>query len=80
MVLGMAGMVQTLWDGTLGAVTYVFYLTKYLEYFDTFVLALRKKNIIVLHQWHHSCMTIVRPKLTPLCCLLPCIHRVVTHA
>lgn len=50
---------ETLWDGPLGAVTYIFYLTKYVEWIDTFVLALRHKPLIYLHLWHHSIMAVV---------------------
>jgi fatty acid elongase 3 len=50
---------ERLWDGPLGAVTYVFYLSKYYEFVDTFVLALRKKPTIPLHLWHHAVMPVM---------------------
>eukprot|EP00038_Savillea_parva_P029957 m.74552 g.74552 ORF g.74552 m.74552 type:complete len:260 (+) comp8921_c0_seq2:71-850(+) len=51
--------VETLWDGPLGAALYVFYLSKYYDFIDTFILAARKKPTIPLHLWHHSVMPIV---------------------
>lgn len=59
---GLAGLVCTtrpverIWDGPLGAVQYVFYLSKFYEFVDTFILSLRKKPTIFLHCWHHAVM------------------------
>lgn len=39
--------------GPVGLCIYVYHLNKYLELLDTFFLAFRKKNIIILHQYHH---------------------------
>jgi len=50
---------EHIWDGPLGAVTYIFYLSKYYEFVDTVVLALRKKTIITLHIFHHCMMPMV---------------------
>lgn len=50
---------EHLWDGPLGAVTYIFYLSKFYEFVDTFVLALRKKSLLTLHVFHHAMMPIV---------------------
>lgn len=44
---------------THSAVRYVFYLSKYYEFIDTFVLALRKKPTIPLHLWHHAVMPVM---------------------
>eukprot|EP00484_Ammonia_sp_Unknown_P027681 CAMPEP_0197036936 /NCGR_PEP_ID=MMETSP1384-20130603/14280_1 /TAXON_ID=29189 /ORGANISM="Ammonia sp." /LENGTH=269 /DNA_ID=CAMNT_0042467171 /DNA_START=82 /DNA_END=891 /DNA_ORIENTATION=+ len=35
---------------------YIYYLSKYYELIDTFVLILRKKRLIALHVWHHGIM------------------------
>lgn len=50
---------EHIWDGPLGAVTYVFYASKFYEFIDTFVLALRQKKTIPLHLWHHASMPMV---------------------
>jgi hypothetical protein len=42
--------------GPLGAVTYIFYLTKFYEFMDTFILRLRRKPLLTLHVWHHAVM------------------------
>eukprot|EP00041_Stephanoeca_diplocostata_P023039 m.559588 g.559588 ORF g.559588 m.559588 type:complete len:264 (+) comp22206_c0_seq2:119-910(+) len=47
---------QDLWNGPIGAATYIFYLSKYYEFIDTVFLALRQKPVILLHQWHHCVM------------------------
>eukprot|EP01027_Heterolobosea_sp_BB2_P016407 GEZU01023371.1.p1 GENE.GEZU01023371.1~~GEZU01023371.1.p1 ORF type:complete len:305 (+),score=56.99 GEZU01023371.1:233-1147(+) len=46
-------------NGAIGFITYVFYLSKYYELFDTVILALKKKPIIFLHVYHHLVMVIV---------------------
>eukprot|EP00037_Helgoeca_nana_P032901 m.415922 g.415922 ORF g.415922 m.415922 type:complete len:258 (+) comp29764_c0_seq1:137-910(+) len=62
---GVAGVLcsqrpsEALWDGPLGAVVYVFYLSKYYDFIDTFILAARKKETIPLHLWHHAVMPFV---------------------
>jgi len=48
--------VETKWDGPIGAVIYIFYLSKFYEFVDTFVMALRQKDTIFLHTWHHAAM------------------------
>ena len=48
--------VATLWDGKLGYVTYIFYLSKYYELFDTVLLAVKGKEVIFLHFYHHATM------------------------
>ena len=35
---------------------YIYYLSKYYEMIDTFILILKKKNLIILHVWHHAIM------------------------
>lgn len=50
---------ETMWDGPLGAVVYIFYLSKYYEFFDTVFLALAQKPTIPLHLWHHAAMPFV---------------------
>ncbi|CAG8522590.1 6802_t:CDS:2 [Paraglomus occultum] len=40
--------------GRLIYVTYIYYLSKYYELFDTVILALKKKPIIFLHWYHHA--------------------------
>lgn len=50
---------EKLWDGPLGAAVYVFYLSKYYDFIDTFILAARKKPTIPLHLWHHAVMPAV---------------------
>mmetsp|Transcript_42065 Transcript_42065/g.67633 ORF Transcript_42065/g.67633 Transcript_42065/m.67633 type:complete len:280 (-) Transcript_42065:40-879(-) len=35
---------------------YLYYLSKYYELIDTFILILKKKPLIVLHVWHHGIM------------------------
>eukprot|EP00040_Diaphanoeca_grandis_P043804 m.10311 g.10311 ORF g.10311 m.10311 type:complete len:255 (-) comp8242_c0_seq1:53-817(-) len=47
---------ETMWDGPIGAATYIFYLSKFYEFIDTFVMALRQKDTIFLHTWHHANM------------------------
>jgi len=48
-----------MWDGKLGLFTYIFYLSKFYELLDTIVLALRKKNLIFLHVFHHAAMPLL---------------------
>lgn len=48
--------VETLWDGKLGYVTYIFYLSKYYELLDTVLLAVKGKEVIFLHVYHHCTM------------------------
>jgi len=43
-------------NGKIGFWIYVFYLSKYYEFMDTVILALKKKPIIFLHIWHHAVM------------------------
>ena len=35
---------------------YIYYLSKFYEMIDTFILILKKKKLIVLHVWHHAIM------------------------
>eukprot|EP01084_Bolivina_argentea_P045142 83091_1 len=35
---------------------YIYYLSKYYEIIDTFILILKKKSLIALHVWHHAVM------------------------
>jgi fatty acid elongase 3 len=35
-------------------IRYVYYLSKFLELADTFILILKKKELIFLHWYHHS--------------------------
>jgi len=39
--------------GSLGFWFYIFYLSKFYEFFDTWILILRKKPVIFLHWFHH---------------------------
>ena len=48
-----------IWDGPAGYWTYVYYLSKYYELFDTVILCLRKKELTLLHLWHHTSMLFV---------------------
>jgi len=41
-------------NGKLGFWVYLFHLSKYYEYLDTIIMALRKKPIIFLHLFHHA--------------------------
>lgn len=41
-------------SGQLGFWVYIFHLSKYYEYLDTIIMALRKKPIIFLHMFHHA--------------------------
>jgi len=41
-------------SGRIGFWTYIFHLSKYYEYADTIIMALRKKPIIFLHFFHHA--------------------------
>eukprot|EP01013_Petalomonas_cantuscygni_P009022 TRINITY_DN2178_c0_g1_i2.p2 TRINITY_DN2178_c0_g1~~TRINITY_DN2178_c0_g1_i2.p2 ORF type:complete len:296 (+),score=62.93 TRINITY_DN2178_c0_g1_i2:54-890(+) len=45
---------ENLWDGPVGWIGYVFYLSKYLELLDTLFIVLKKRSPIFLHQWHHT--------------------------
>ena len=48
-----------IWNGKLGFWTYVFYLSKYIELVDTILLALKQKQIIFLHFYHHAIMLFI---------------------
>jgi len=37
--------------------SYIFYLSKYYELIDSFLIVLKKKDLIFLHVWHHFIMT-----------------------
>lgn len=52
-----------MWDGPIGLAAYIFYLSKYYEFVDTFILVLRKKPVIFLHVYHHAVMPAVRTLL-----------------
>lgn len=45
--------------GTLTYWMYVFYLSKYYEFFDTLLLVLKRKPTRFLHVWHHATVAIV---------------------
>eukprot|EP01083_Nonionella_stella_P066474 175062_1 len=51
---------------------YLYYLSKYYELIDTFILLLKKKRVIFLHLWHHAIMMYfgwlwIDAKFTVLC-------------
>ena len=48
-----------LWTGTLGLFVYVFYLSKYVELIDTFILICQGKELKFLHCYHHCSMLFV---------------------
>lgn len=48
--------------GPLFYVYYIYYISKFYELLDTVILALKKKNIMFLHWYHHSI-----GKITPFC-------------
>ncbi|KAJ8906629.1 hypothetical protein NDN08_003122 [Rhodosorus marinus] len=50
---------EAMWDGRIGYWSYVFYLTKYYELFDTIMLTLKKKTLLPLHVYHHMIMPLV---------------------
>merc|ERR1712070_230946 len=50
---------DTMWDGPIGAWTYLYYLSKFWELADTLVLSFRKKPVIALQLWHHGVMPFV---------------------
>jgi hypothetical protein len=52
----------TLNSGSLFFWCYVFYLSKYYDFFDTLLLVLRKKDLGFLHMYHHASL--------PLLCIL----------
>jgi fatty acid elongase 3 len=37
----------------------VFYISKYYEFFDTVILLLRKRPLLVLHVWHHCSVSVL---------------------
>jgi len=39
--------------------SYIFYLSKFYEFVDSFLLVLKKKELIFLHMWHHLIMPFV---------------------
>eukprot|EP01105_Mastigella_eilhardi_P024948 TRINITY_DN662_c2_g1_i1.p2 TRINITY_DN662_c2_g1~~TRINITY_DN662_c2_g1_i1.p2 ORF type:complete len:265 (-),score=80.14 TRINITY_DN662_c2_g1_i1:24-818(-) len=39
--------------GTLGFTLYVYYWSKYVEFFDTFLMVVKKRPLTLLHVWHH---------------------------
>jgi len=41
-------------NGRIGFWVYIFYISKYYEFADTIIMALRKKPIIFLHLFHHT--------------------------
>lgn len=43
----------------LGLSGYVYFLTKYIEFIDTVLLALKNKRISWLHLYHHSAIVVV---------------------
>jgi fatty acid elongase 3 len=45
--------------GPLWYWSYIFYLSKYYEFIDTYLLILKKKPVIFLHAWHHLVMPYV---------------------
>ena len=47
--------------------SYLFYISKFWEYVDTFILVLKKSEVKLLHSWHHSviswtCLLFIRYK------------------
>ncbi len=40
-------------------VTYVYYLSKYLELLDTWILVLKGKSLSLLHVFHHAVMPLM---------------------
>jgi len=50
---------STTLDGPVGFWLKVYYLTKYYEFVDTFILCLKKKPTIPLHLYHHGIMPVL---------------------
>ena len=50
---------KTMWKGSFGAVSYIFYLSKYYEWIDTIILVLQNKRVLPLHIYHHFIMPIL---------------------
>jgi fatty acid elongase 3 len=48
-----------LMTGTLGFFIYIFYLSKYVELVDTFILIAKGKDLLFLHCYHHCSMLFV---------------------
>jgi len=46
-------------SGAFGFIIYVFYLSKYVELFDTVLLILRQKPVIPLHVFHHGIIILI---------------------
>jgi len=62
--LGLEGLFcstdrQAVFNNRLWFWCVVFYLSKYYEFFDTVILLLRKRPLLVLHVWHHCSVSVL---------------------